>query len=209
MNTQQTQKVRLKSGITSLVLHKLMLSRSVLDLQLAMQQIRAVLGEVPIVPAEQVRVVPFLSDRTSLNYCSHQRLLEASEAEARDAEELSGGAAPQTKTKVLADGTYATETVFSTPARLDTGRSSKPPLRCELCSSPCLHRWPLDRSMLIQFHNNSSHPRRRLLHSHCACFHTGQDCSTLLRAFHRPTSSQRSEGRGYAHHDVSHPCRPI
>lgn len=58
-------------------------------------------------------------------------MLDAAEAEAKATEDGEQGPAPQTKTKVLADGTYATETVFSSTVKLDTSRSTKPPLRCE------------------------------------------------------------------------------
>ncbi|KAM0751934.1 Coatomer, beta subunit [Meredithblackwellia eburnea MCA 4105] len=87
------------------------------DIKDAMRQIRAVLGEVPILASEQ-------------------RLLDQAEAEnspaAGEGEEQQQPTMT-TKTRVLADGTYATETVFSTPsnaANLEAVKAAaKPPLR--------------------------------------------------------------------------------
>lgn len=89
-----------------------------------MQQIRKVLGEIPILASEQ-------------------RLLERAEAEAVAAEEANGQALTNgsssgqkkatSTTKVLADGTYATETAYSTSNSKDQLESvknaTKPPLR--------------------------------------------------------------------------------
>lgn len=86
-----------------------------------MQQIRKVLGEIPILASEQ-------------------RLLEKAEADAAAAAEdysLTNGSASQKKatstTKVLADGTYATETAYSesaTKSHLESVKNAhKPPLR--------------------------------------------------------------------------------
>lgn len=88
-----------------------------------MQQIRKVLGEIPILASEQ-------------------RLLDKAEAEAAAAEEAAGheltnGSSSQRKatstTKVLADGTYATETAYSQSTSKDhleaVKNSQKPPLR--------------------------------------------------------------------------------
>lgn len=64
-----------------------------------------------------------------------QRLLDQVEAESKAAEENNPGSPsiPKTTTKVLADGTYATETVYSSnaaAAKLDSVKSAhKPPLR--------------------------------------------------------------------------------
>lgn len=82
-----------------------------------LQQIRKVIGEIPILASEQ-------------------RLLDAAEAEA-EAEAAVGEAAhpksgPTTTTKVLADGTYATETTFSVSATASLNKvkaQTKPPLR--------------------------------------------------------------------------------
>ncbi|BGP14222.1 hypothetical protein JCM10213_005886 [Rhodosporidiobolus nylandii] len=91
----------------------------------AMQVVRGVIGEVPILASEQ-------------------RLLDAAEAEAASAapDHLSGDASlsapsvPVTKTRVLADGTYATETIYSSPSSATQAASleavkaaAKPPLR--------------------------------------------------------------------------------
>ncbi|KAF9528156.1 coatomer protein [Crepidotus variabilis] len=89
---------------------------SIADVQSAMREIRKVIGEVPILAVEQ-------------------RLLDEAENEGEDVEEKEkdvkkeGGGRP----KVLADGTYATETAFTSSAsaaRLEAVKSaSKPPLR--------------------------------------------------------------------------------
>ncbi|SPO26566.1 probable SEC26 - coatomer complex beta chain of secretory pathway vesicles [Ustilago trichophora] len=100
---------------------------SIEDIKEAMQQIRKVIGEVPVLAAEE-------------------RLLESSTAEADGAKEeadaassssaLGGGAKPSSSAanRVRADGTYATETAFSSEAnqaaRLEAVKNaSKPPLR--------------------------------------------------------------------------------
>ena len=90
-----------------------------------MQQIRKVLGEIPILASEQ-------------------RLLEKAQAEAAAAEEAAGhdmtngnSSSSQRKatstTKVLADGTYATETAYSQSTSKDhletVKNAQKPPLR--------------------------------------------------------------------------------
>lgn len=92
------------------------------DMKETMQQIRKVLGEIPILASEQ-------------------RLLEQAEAEAAAAEEeaanalTNGSSKPKASstTKVLADGTYATETAYSSNAakdKLDAVKNAKkPPLR--------------------------------------------------------------------------------
>ncbi|KAJ7118746.1 coatomer protein [Mycena epipterygia] len=87
---------------------------SVPDIQSAMQEIRKVLGEIPILASEQ----KLLDDVAG----------GAEEDEASSPKVETGGGRP----KVLADGTYATETAYSstTTARLDAVRAaSKPPLR--------------------------------------------------------------------------------
>ncbi|KAI5474319.1 coatomer protein complex, subunit beta [Pseudohyphozyma bogoriensis] len=82
----------------------------------AMREIRKVIGEIPILASEQ-------------------RLLDAAEAEASLAAPVETDAAPKatTTTRILADGTYATETVFSSStaaANLEAVKAAtKPPLR--------------------------------------------------------------------------------
>lgn len=81
----------------------------------AMQEIRTVLGEVPILASEQ-------------------RLLDEAEAEdEHPVEKQPEAETTVTKTRVLADGTYATETVYTSAAaqaRLDQVKAAaKPPLR--------------------------------------------------------------------------------
>ncbi|WVW86977.1 hypothetical protein I302_109033 [Kwoniella bestiolae CBS 10118] len=84
------------------------------DIKIAIQEIRKVLGEIPILASEQ-------------------RLLD--EAEAADENTTEKEEAPKavTTTRVLADGTYATETVYTSTAqaaRLEQVRAAtKPPLR--------------------------------------------------------------------------------
>ena len=85
------------------------------DITETMDRIRQVVGEVPILAAEQ-------------------RLLDQAEAEQTHPEATDAPAAPTTttQTRVLADGTYATETVFSAThtASLEAVKAaSKPPLR--------------------------------------------------------------------------------
>jgi len=110
------------------------------DIKETMQQIRKVLGEVPILASEQVGCSSFvLSSRRLLTLSSRtsqQRLLDAAESEAAEAEAdaLIAKTAPTstTSTRVLADGTYATETVFSSTqqANLEVVKAAaKPPLR--------------------------------------------------------------------------------
>lgn len=92
------------------------------DIKETMQQIRKVLGEIPILASEQ-------------------RLLEQAEAEVQEAEEAAaassqpnGAKKASSSTKVLSDGTYATETVYSSntdaKSKLDKVKNAaKPPLR--------------------------------------------------------------------------------
>ncbi|OAX38117.1 Coatomer, beta subunit [Rhizopogon vinicolor AM-OR11-026] len=81
------------------------------DIQATFQEIRKVLGEIPILASEQ-------------------RLLDEAggDEEAKDEKKVEGSGRP----KVLADGTYATETAYTSAssARLEAIKSaSKPPLR--------------------------------------------------------------------------------
>jgi coatomer subunit beta len=91
---------------------------SVSDIQSTMREVRKVLGEIPILASEQ-------------------RLLDAAggdgEEEEKEKEEkpkTEGGGRP----RVLADGTYATETAYTSAsaARLEAVKAAaKPPLRSE------------------------------------------------------------------------------
>jgi len=81
------------------------------DIQVTFQEIRKVLGEIPILASEQ-------------------RLLDEAggDDEVKEEKKVDGGGRP----KVLADGTYATETAYSSAgsARLEAIKAaSKPPLR--------------------------------------------------------------------------------
>ena len=91
---------------------------AVSDIQSTMREVRKVLGEIPILASEQ-------------------RLLDAAggdgEEEEKEKEEkpkTEGGGRP----RVLADGTYATETAYTSAsaARLEAVKAAaKPPLRSE------------------------------------------------------------------------------
>lgn len=77
----------------------------------AMQQIRKVVGEVPILAAEE-------------------RLHEDTDPASNTSEELSAAPKSSTTTRVRADGTYATETALTTDQdKLPPKNVSKPPLR--------------------------------------------------------------------------------
>ena len=87
------------------------------DIQSTMREVRKVLGEIPILASEQ-------------------RLLDAAggdgeeEAEKDEKPKTEGSGRP----KVLADGTYATETAYTSAsvARLEAVKAAaKPPLRSE------------------------------------------------------------------------------
>jgi len=95
-------------------------TESVEDIQSAMREIRKILGEIPILASEQ-------------------RLLdEASNGDDEAGEDKEKEKAASSRPKVLADGTYATETAFSSSAtaRLEALKAaSKPPLRSEPPSS--------------------------------------------------------------------------
>ncbi|KAF8640580.1 hypothetical protein AX17_000242 [Amanita inopinata Kibby_2008] len=85
------------------------------DIQSAMREIRKVLGEIPILASEQ----KLLDEASGEN---------GEVAEEKDKVKSEGGGRP----KVLADGTYATETAFSSAsaARLEAVKAAaKPPLR--------------------------------------------------------------------------------
>lgn len=86
-------------------------AESVPEIHQTFQQLRKVLGEIPILASEQ-------------------KLLDESGAE--DEEKKDDVKTESTKPKVLADGTYATETAFTSvsSARLEAVKAAaKPPLR--------------------------------------------------------------------------------
>nr|ASF90239.1 hypothetical protein SPAR06783 [Bartheletia paradoxa] len=88
------------------------------DIKEALQEIRKVLGEVPILAAEQ-------------------RLLDETEVDEPSTSQEVATAKPASTTRVLADGTYATETAYSSSAaaRLEVVKAaSKPPLRSLILS---------------------------------------------------------------------------
>lgn len=83
---------------------------SIPEIQQTFQELRKVLGEIPILASEQ-------------------KLLDEAGAEDEDKSEVK---TESTKPKVLADGTYATETAFTSTssARLEAVKAAaKPPLR--------------------------------------------------------------------------------
>lgn len=93
-------------------------------IQTVFQALRNVLGEIPILASEQ-------------------RLLDEAggDEDAKDAKEAElgggGGEKPKSKPRVLADGTYATESAYTTAStsRLEAVKAAaKPPLRSKLSS---------------------------------------------------------------------------
>lgn len=88
-------------------------AETVPEIQETFQQLRKVLGELPILASEQ-------------------RLLDDAGAEDEDREKKDEVKAETSKPRVLADGTYATETAFTSAsaAKLEAVKAaSKPPLR--------------------------------------------------------------------------------
>jgi len=121
------------------------------------QDLRKVIGEIPILAAEQ-------------------RLLDEASVEE---EERKGGDEKKesvtTRPKVLADGTYATETAYSSTAtaRLEAVKAaSKPPLRSTPLSSGCSRKL-----ILVLF---SSSPWRRLLYWRCPRCGAYEACSSIF-----------------------------
>jgi len=89
-----------------------------------MHEIRKVLGEIPILASEQR-----LLDETSDEGISKE---EDGESKEKEKDKAKAG-----RPRVLADGTYATETAFTgvTSARLEAVKAAaKPPLRSEQSS---------------------------------------------------------------------------
>lgn len=128
------------------------------DIKDALRGIRNSLGELPILDTEQ-------------------RLLEKG-----DGEEVNGSTAPvapSASRRVLADGTYATESAFSdsqTAAKLEAVKgATKPPLRC--------------MTLISTFADlASSYPRRRLL----SCYYFVIDFDEIGYAVFRVAQYKRS-----------------
>jgi coatomer subunit beta len=157
-------------------------------LQLAWKRIRTSLGEIPILQSEQ-------------------RALE--EMDEGESEEKTNGhaEAPKTvtKTKVLADGTYATETALTSEAsqksKLEAVRAAqKPPLRqmildgdyflaTVLCST-------LTKLVMRHAEISSDKPRTNALKVSKIYMTEESDTNPL-------------PGRSYAHLHIHHPCRHI
>lgn len=90
-----------------------------------MREIRKVLGEIPILASEQR-----LLDEASGGDGTANIDEEGGESKEKEKEKAGGAGRP----KVLADGTYATETAFTSAAaaRLEAVKAAaKPPLRSE------------------------------------------------------------------------------
>lgn len=126
-------------------------AESVGEIQQTFQEIRKVLGEIPILSSEQ-------------------RLLD--EASVDEEEKKDEVKTESTKPRVLADGTYATETAFTSAAsaRLEAVKAAaKPPLRSMFISCPAA----------LQFADSgiSADPRWRLLHRFGSCLGPHQACS--------------------------------
>lgn len=92
------------------------------EVMAAMQQVRKVIGEVPILASEQR-----LLDQAEQEAAAHADVVNNG-----DSAMVQQNAVPKTTTRVLADGTYATETAYSntTSASLEAVKAAaKPPLR--------------------------------------------------------------------------------
>lgn len=85
---------------------------SVSSISSVMQQLRKVIGELPILAVEQ----------------RHLEQAERQTSEEENAANSNSSAARHATTRVRADGTYATETAFSTES-VDARQSTRPPLR--------------------------------------------------------------------------------
>jgi coatomer subunit beta len=104
---------------------------TVADIQSSMQEIRKVLGEIPILASEQ-RLLDEAGGAEDGEAEEGGKEKEKEKEKEKGKAELGGG-----KPRVLADGTYATETAFTstTAARLEAVKAaSKPPLRSEFLS---------------------------------------------------------------------------
>jgi coatomer subunit beta len=103
------------------------------EIQKAINEIRTVIGEVPILASEQVRLGDGVGFRGVWPNLPQRLLDEAEAADDQPVEKKPEEEATITKTRVLADGTYATETVYTSAAaqaRLDQVKAAaKPPLR--------------------------------------------------------------------------------
>jgi coatomer subunit beta len=109
------------------------------DIQAVFQELRKVLGEIPILASEQV--CGYLGSASYITdvLLAWKRLLDEVGDE-HEPEKQDGVNASSGKPRILADGTYATETAFSSiaNARLEAVKSAaKPPLRCTLCHVFC------------------------------------------------------------------------
>lgn len=151
-------------------------AESVPEIQETFQQLRKVLGEIPILASEQ-------------------RLLDESTADEGDKEKDGEVKTESTKPKVLADGTYATETAYTSisSARLEAVKAAaKPPLRSESSAIVLID--------LLHIILTSTSSRRRFLHRICSFIDTHQACPTTQRAVIRQEEGQCSPSRGMSCH---------
>ena len=142
-----------------------------------MHELRKVIGEVPILASEQ-------------------RLLDEASAGDEEKEEKEEKPKESTKPKVLADGTYATETAFTSAstARLEAVKAaSKPPLRSMTHSSFSLNfaDWFC-----------STHSGRRFLHCNGPRLCLDQACLAIRGIVQRHRCLQRSARRGVSYHSL-------
>lgn len=129
------------------------------EIQNAFQEIRKVLGEIPILSSEQ-------------------RLLDDAGGDEDEDKQKEEAEAKSGKPRVLADGTYATETAYTSTAaaRLEAVKAAaKPPLRSNGLSTfeslnVCAYGMTL----------RSSFVARRLLHWCCPCFDAHETRPSLL-----------------------------
>jgi len=144
-------------------------SEDVPDILSAFEEIRKVIGEIPILASEQ-------------------RLLDEVNKDDEEEKEV----APTTgssRPRVLADGTYATETAFTSAsnARLEAVKAAvKPPLRS--------NRIPCRVFIVVLTDVFSAALGRRFLYRLGTFFRDYQTCYSMRRHLSRQTTSQFSQG---------------
>lgn len=149
-----------------------------------MREIRKVLGEIPILASEQ-RLLDEAAGESSA--------ADNEEGESKEKEKEKAKAEGAGRPKVLADGTYATETAFTSAAvaRLEAVKAAaKPPLRSEFF----YRRVPLSFSIYLMMALDSSHPRRRLLHWLSAFLYTHEARPPLHGSLYRRCGLQCAQG---------------
>ena len=165
------------------------------DIKRAMFEIRKVIGEIPILASEQVS-----QPRTETTAEPAQRLLDEAEA-ADEATNEKQSEAPKavTTTRVLADGTYATETVYTSTAaaaRLEQVRAAtKPPLRSLILGGDFFTGSVLAATLT------------KLVMRYAAAQSAAEDVNGI-RAEVR-TNLPALLTSGYSHHDLNDPSRTV